>query len=85
MLVLLVYYKQCAIFIFVYDLTDRKSFEALGQEIDAIQEELGKKHYDMYLVGSHSDKEERRVHYKNYNPYYNNFNTRLFLMKKVSK
>ena len=85
MLFLLVYYKQCAIFIFVYDLTDRKSFEALGQEIDAIQEELGKKHYDMYLVGSHSDQEERRVLYKNDNRNHNNFNARLSLMKKVSK
>ena len=50
-----IFYKDSKIVIFVYDITDKNSFQNLNFWIDSVNNELGKEKYIKAIVGNKSD------------------------------
>jgi len=59
------YYKKCSVFVFVYDITSRDSFEKLETEIANVKQSVGEGSFVGLLVATKSDKlDERAVNYE---------------------
>mmetsp|Transcript_67691 Transcript_67691/g.78593 ORF Transcript_67691/g.78593 Transcript_67691/m.78593 type:complete len:289 (-) Transcript_67691:131-997(-) len=59
------YYKRCSVYIFVYDMTSRASFEKIENEISKIVNCVGESRFLGLLVATNSDKtNERTVSYE---------------------
>eukprot|EP00331_Platyophrya_macrostoma_P005877 CAMPEP_0176423092 /NCGR_PEP_ID=MMETSP0127-20121128/10090_1 /TAXON_ID=938130 /ORGANISM="Platyophrya macrostoma, Strain WH" /LENGTH=133 /DNA_ID=CAMNT_0017804001 /DNA_START=1 /DNA_END=402 /DNA_ORIENTATION=- len=59
------YYKKCSVFIYVYDITSKASFEKIEEEIIKIKNCVGEANFKGILIATKSDKtEEREVSYE---------------------
>jgi len=55
-----VYYRNASVFLFVYSVTNRESFEKLNEAIEAVLKEIPKEKFVGILLGNKSDLEKQR-------------------------
>lgn len=75
-----VYYRNISVFIFMYSVTDRRSFETLTRSLKGIMSEISRQKYVAILIGNKCDMEDQReVSYSEGLALKNEYNLSFFL------
>jgi len=74
------YYKYSTAFVFVYDTTNKKSFEALEQAVKGVLEVVPQEHFFGILVGTKNDlKDQREVDCEDVNNFKQKYNFKYYV------